>query len=87
MMMKTIEQIMKSTAEIAKMKYAMHKVYAPRGARRNIGVTCVTKAVQITAKVSVILRALHELFPKKGVPQQIPAGLEISTKFFLAWRS
>ena len=31
-------------------------------------------------------RALHELFPQKGVPQQIPAGLEKKWKFNLAWR-
>ena len=31
-------------------------------------------------------RSPHELFPQKGVPHQIPAGLEILRKFNLAWR-
>ena len=31
-------------------------------------------------------RAPHELFPKIGVPQQFPAGLENLRKFILAWR-
>ena len=31
-------------------------------------------------------RVPHELFPKKAVPHQIPAGLEIFRKFILAWR-
>ena len=34
----------------------------------------------------LIRRAPHELFPKKAVPHQIPAGLEILSKFILAWR-
>ena len=33
-----------------------------------------------------VRRVRHELFLTKGVPQQIPAGLEILRKFFLAWR-
>ena len=31
-------------------------------------------------------RAPHELFPKKGVPHQFPACLDILRKFTLAWR-
>ena len=31
-------------------------------------------------------REPHELFLTKGVPWQIPAGLEILKKFVLAWR-
>ena len=36
-------------------------------------------------RVSQIRRAPHELFPKKGVPHQFPAGLEILRKCILAW--
>ena len=50
MIVKTIELMMTTTAEIAKMKFVMNKAYAPRDARRNFGVTCVTKVVLISAK-------------------------------------
>ena len=36
--------------------------------------------------ISYYRRAPHELFPKKGVPHQIPAGLEIFRNSVLAWR-
>ena len=40
----------------------------------------------LRTKTFHLRRAPHELFPKKGVPHQIPAGLENFAKSFLARR-